>query len=196
MPFFRFGYFLTVQWGFWSFLFSIVQQWGPGKNIFVRAIWYCINRLFFKSLFPFYGVKRVLLRAFGAKIGKGLILKPYVSIKYPWKLEVGDHVWIGEEVWIDNLAKITLGNNACLSQGALLLCGNHNYKKASFDLLVREILLEEGAWVGAKALVCPGVRMASHSILTAGSTATNSLEAYWIYQGNPAQKLRQREIKA
>lgn len=135
------------------------------------------------------------MRLFGAKIGKGLVIKPHVSIKYPWLLEIGDHVWIGEHAWIDNLAKVTLKNNSCVSQGALLLCGNHNYKKSTFDLIVREITLEEGSWAGARSLVCPGVRMGSHSLLTAGSVATSSLDPYWIYQGNPAVKVKKREIK-
>ena len=168
----------------------------PGKPLLTRAVWFGVNSLFFKSFFPFYGFKRLLLRLFGAKVGTGVIIKPHVSIKYPWKLRIGKNVWIGEQVWIDNLALVTLGDNSCLSQGALILCGNHNYKKSSFDLLVGEITIEEGAWVGAKATVCPGVKMGSHSLLTVGSVATTNLEDYWVYQGNPATKLRIREIKA
>ncbi len=170
--------------------------YNPGRSIAIRALWYIINLVFFKSFFPFYGAKRMLLKCFGAEVGKGVIIKPHVSIKYPWKLILMNHVWIGEEVWIDNLEKVTLGNNVCLSQGAMILCGNHNYKKSSFDLIVGEIIIEDGAWVGAKAIVCPGVKMGSHSLLTVGSVATSNLESYWIYQGNPAQKVRVREIKA
>lgn len=169
--------------------------YSPGRSVFVRAIWYFTNGIFFKSAFPFYGTKRFLLRLFGAKVGKGLVIKPHVSIKYPWKLQLGNYVWIGEAVWIDNLANVQLGNNVCLSQGALLLCGNHNYKKSGFDLVVREIVIEDGAWIGAKAIVCPGVKMGTHSMLTVGSVATTTAEPYWIYQGNPAQKLKLREIK-
>lgn len=169
--------------------------YSPGRSVPVRAFWYLTNGLFFKSSFPFYGTKRFLLRLFGAKVGRGLIIKPHVSIKYPWKLQIGDHVWIGEEVWIDNLANVSLGSNSCLSQGALLICGNHNYKKSSFDLVVRDIVIEEGAWIGAKAIVCPGVKAGAHSLLTVGSVATTALDPYWIYQGNPAEKLRLREIK-
>lgn len=132
---------------------------------------------------------------FGASVGRGVVIKPHVTIKYPWKLVIGNHVWIGEQVWIDNLARVTLKDNSCVSQGALLLCGNHNYKRTTFDLIIGEIVLEEGAWAGAKTVVCPGVKLGSHSLLTVGSIATHSLEPYWIYQGNPAQKLKPREIK-
>jgi putative colanic acid biosynthesis acetyltransferase WcaF len=162
----------------------------------VRSIWYLVNLVFFRSAFPFYGTKRSLLRMFGAKVGKGVVIKPHVSIKYPWKLELGDHVWIGEQAWIDNLATVRLKDNSCVSQGALLLCGNHNYRKRAFDLIVLEITLEEGAWAGARSIVCGGVTLGSHSLLTVGSVATMYLEPYWIYQGNPAQKLKPREISS
>lgn len=177
-------------------LSSFDNSWyNPGGGLLKNTAWYFVSSCFFKSAFPFYGFKRFLLRLFGASIGKDVVIKPHVTIKYPWKLVVGDHVWIGEQVWIDNLAKVTLKNNSCVSQGALLLCGNHNYKRTTFDLIIGEITLEEGAWAGAKTVVCPGVRLGSHSLLTVGSVATHSLEEFWIYQGNPAQKLKRREIK-
>lgn len=178
-------------------LSSFNNDWyKPGRSLITRALWYLINITFFRSFIPFYGWKRFLLRLFGAKIGKGVIIKPHVSIKYPWHLIIGNHVWIGEGVWIDNLAKVTLKDNTCVSQGALLLCGNHNYKKSTFDLVVGDITLEEGAWAGAKTVICPGVKMGANTLLTVGSVATSSLEANWIYQGNPAQKLKTRELRS
>lgn len=144
---------------------------------------------------PFSGSRKFILRIFGAKIGKGVVIKPSVNVKYPWKLEIGDYVWIGEHVWIDNLSKVTIQSNVCISQGALLLCGNHNYKKSTFDLIIGEIKLEEGVWIGAKAIVTPRIVCFSHAILTAGSVATSNLQAYGIYQGNPAVLIRQREIQ-
>ena len=107
---------------------------------------------------------------------------------------IGDNCWIGEDVWIDNLAKVTIGNHVCLSQGSYLLTGSHNYKKETFDLLLGEIVLEDGVWIGAKATVCPGVTCKSHSILAVGSIATKDLEEYGVYQGNPAVWKRKREI--
>ena len=166
----------------------------PGGRLKI-LLWYFVNTLFFiNPLNPFSGLKIVLLKLFGAKIGKGVHIKPGVHIKYPWLLEIGNHVWIGENVWIDNLAKVTIKNHVCISQGAMLLCGNHNYKKATFDLIVGEIVLEEGAWVGANSVVCPGVTLNSHAILAVGSVATNDLESYTINQGNPATKIRERKF--
>lgn len=166
----------------------------PGSKIKI-LIWYYINIIFIiNTLNPLSNVKVFLLRLFGAKIGKGVFIKPGVSVKYPWLLEIGNHVWIGENVWIDNLAKVTIKDNVCISQGAMLLCGNHNYKKTTFDLIVGEIHLAEGSWVGAQAVVCPGVKLESHAILSVGSIATNNLDTYCIYQGNPAIKIRERVI--
>ncbi|MFT3932745.1 MAG: WcaF family extracellular polysaccharide biosynthesis acetyltransferase [Chitinophagaceae bacterium] len=167
---------------------------GAGK--LKQLLWYFINVLFFiNPLNPFSSIKRMLLKSFGAKLGEGVLIKPSVNIKYPWKLVIGNHCWIGEGVWIDNLAKVTLGNNVCLSQGAMLLTGNHNYKKASFDLVLGEILLDDGVWIGAKAMVCPGITCASHAVLSAQSVATRNLESYTIYQGNPAIAIKKREIE-
>lgn len=129
---------------------------------------------------------------FGTKIGKGCVVKPCVNIKYPWKLSVGDHTWIGENVWIDNLSMVKIGSNCCISQGAFILTGNHDYSSKKFDLIVRDVSIEDGAWLGAKATLCPGVTMKSHSVLTVGSVATADLEAWSIYQGNPAVKVKER----
>jgi putative colanic acid biosynthesis acetyltransferase WcaF len=166
----------------------------PGAGALRRFVWYCINAVWINSAFPISGFKIFLLRFFGAKIGKNVFIKPHVNIKYPWKLVVGDNVWIGEYSWIDNLGNVTIGNNVCLSQGAFILCGNHNYKSLSFDLMVGDITLEDGVWIGAKAVVCPGITCRSHSVLSVSSVATSDLEAYSIYQGNPAKKIRERVI--
>lgn len=174
---------------------SFNNDWYNPGGILKRTAWYFINVFFFiNPLVPFYGVKRSLLKLFGAKIGERLIIKPGVNIKYPWFLTCGDYVSIGENVWIDNLTNVYLGNHTTISQGAMLLTGNHNYKSTSFDLMVGEITLEEGSWVGAQSVVCPGVTLHSHSILSVASVAASNLLEYSIYQGNPAVKVKDRNI--
>lgn len=171
------------------------RDYSPGSNPFTRTVWYFTNILFFMNpLNPVSSVKVLLLRLFGAHVGKGVNIKPSVNIKYPWKLSIGDYAWIGEKVWIDNLAKVTIGAHCCISQGAMLLCGNHNYKHTTFDLIIGEITLEEGVWIGTNAIVCPGVTCSSHSVLTVSSVATRVLEPYAVYQGNPAVKVKDRVI--
>lgn len=171
--------------------------YNPGRNVCIRLIWFFINVLFFiNPLNPFSFMKIVFLRMFGAKVGHGVVIKPSVNIKYPWNLHIGDNVWIGEKVWIDNLGRVTIESNVCISQGAMLLCGNHSYKKQTFDLIVKDIKLEEGCWVGAQAVVCPGVTLHSHSVLGVNSVANRSLEAYTVYQGNPISKVRKRIVES
>lgn len=142
---------------------------------------------------PSSAVLVFLLRLFGAKIGKDVRIKPYIYVHYPWKLVVGDHSWLAE-CRIENLAEVTIGKNVCISQQAMLLTGNHDYKKTGFDLITKAIILADGVWIGAQATVCPGITAHSHAVLTVGSIATKDLEAYAIYQGNPAVKLKDRVI--
>ena len=175
---------------------SFSNDWYQPGNPVKRFFWYFFNVFFLLNpLNPFSGLKKFVLRLFGAKIGKGTLIKPRVNVKYPWNLIVGKNVWIGEQVWIDNLEQVNIGDNVCISQGAMLLCGNHNYKKVSFDLIVKPIVLEEGVWIGAKAIVCPGITCSSHALLTVNSVATTNLEPYSVYQGNPAIKMKDRIIR-
>ena len=167
-----------------------------GGSRLKRLTWFYINACIFNnSLFPINQLKIFLLKLFGAKVGRAVVIKPCVNIKYPWNLSIGSYSWIGENVWIDSLVNISLGNHVCISQGAYLLTGNHDFKKISFDLIVKKIVVEDGVWIGARSIVCPGLTCYSHSLLTAGSVATKDLEAYTIYQGNPAIKVKERIIE-
>lgn len=167
----------------------------PGKNIIIRILWYFSNIFFVMNpLNPVNSIKIFVLKLFGAKIGKRVVIKPSVNIKYPWLLEIGDNTWIGEKVWIDNLGEVKIGANVSISQGAMLLCGNHDYKKSSFDLIVGNINIEDGVWIGAMSIVTPGTICKSHSVLAVNSVSGKILEEYTIYKGNPAQAIRKREI--
>ena len=171
------------------------KDYDAGASTFKIVCWYFVSTLFFRSgLIPFSTVLVFLLKIFGCKAGKDIRVKPFVNIKYPWKLVIGDHTWVGEGCSLENLAEVRLGSNVCLSQGSSLITGNHDYTKVLFDLFVKPIDIEDGAWIGSKAVVCPGVVVASHAILTAGSVATKNMDSYSIYQGNPAVIVREREI--
>jgi putative colanic acid biosynthesis acetyltransferase WcaF len=171
------------------------SSYSPGSSGLKRLLWFYVNTMFINCAWmPVSSIKVSLLRLFGARIGNDVVIKPNVNIKYPWFLSIGNSVWIGEEVWIDNLTEVSISDNCCLSQGAMLLTGNHNFTLPTFDLIVQKIVLEEGAWVGAKAVVCPGITCKSHSVLAVGSVATKDLEANGIYQGNPATFVKERII--
>ena len=164
----------------------------PGSFV-KRIFWLLVSRLIFESRVPYPSFfKRRLLQIFGAKIGAGVVIKPSVKIKYPWFLCVGDHTWLGEKIWIDNLVRVSIGSHCCVSQGAVLLTGNHNYRSKCFDLMVEPIVLKDGVWVGAQTVVCPGVVMEECSVLVVGAVATANCKSYAIYQGNPAQFKKNR----
>lgn len=171
------------------------KDWTPGASALKVFLWYFVNALIFRSgIIPFSVILVAILRLFGAKIGKDVRIKPFIHIKYPWRLTLGDHSWLAE-CYIENLAPVIIGKNVCVSQQAMLLTGNHNFKKSTFDLMVDGITLEDGVWIGARATVCPGVICKSHSVLAVNSVATKDLNEYSIYQGNPAVRVRDRVIE-
>jgi putative colanic acid biosynthesis acetyltransferase WcaF len=164
-----------------------------GAGVVKESLWLLLS-LFLFQLCPvsLSALKRTTLRAFGAKIGQGVVIKPQVKVTFPWKLEVGDHVWLGEECWLLNLEKIVIKSNVCISQRAFLCTGSHNYKLSTFDLITKPISVGDGAWIGAGAWVGPGVKVGNGAVLTACSVATIDLEAGGIYKGNPAVLVRKR----
>jgi putative colanic acid biosynthesis acetyltransferase WcaF len=171
------------------------NSWYYPGSFLKRFFWHIFSNTFINSTLPVpMKIKIQILRLFGAKVGHNVTIKPSVNIKYPWFLIIEDNVWIGEKVWIDNFVDVLIEDNVCISQGALLLTGNHNYSKETFDLMPAKIVLEKGAWVGAKTVVCPGITLKSHAVLAVGSVATRDLKAYGIYQGNPAAFVRERKI--
>ncbi|RZK51492.1 MAG: colanic acid biosynthesis acetyltransferase WcaF [Pedobacter sp.] len=170
------------------------KGFSAGASSIKVALWYFTSMFFFRSgLIPFSSILVWILRLFGAEIGKDVRIKPYIHIYYPWKLIVGDYSWLAA-CYIENLDFVTIGANVCVSQQAMLLTGNHDYKSVDFDLITKPITLENGVWIGTKATVCPGITAHSHAVLTVGSIATKDLEAYNIYQGNPAVKVKDRII--
>lgn len=166
---------------------------GAGK--LKQFAWYFINILFLKnSLNVSSGLKIFLLKLFGAKVGKGVVIKPCINIKYPWKLEIGNYSWIGEEVWIDNLSCVTIGDSVTLSQGAMILTGSHDHTKETFDFISFPVTLRDGSWIGARAVVYGGVTCGTHSILGINAVAETDLQPYTIYKGNPAVPVLKRVI--
>jgi putative colanic acid biosynthesis acetyltransferase WcaF len=166
-----------------------------GAGAFKEVLWLVVNLVLFQLCpFSLSWLKSGILRAFGAEIGTGVVIKPRVKVTFPWKLSVGDHVWLGEESWLLNLDKIEIGDNVCISQRAFLCTGSHDYKRPTFDLMTKPIVVEDGAWLGAACWVGPGVTVGSHTVLTAGSVTTKDLEPWGVYQGNPVTFVRRREM--
>jgi putative colanic acid biosynthesis acetyltransferase WcaF len=166
-----------------------------GRSLFVRTIWHFVGFPNVRCYWlPISGVKVLVLRLFGAQIGKGAYFKPGLKVKFPWYLTLGDYCWIGEDVWIDNLTQVTIGSHVCLSQGAYLCTGNHDWTTRNMKLFARPIVLQDGCWVGAKTVVCPGVVVGAGAILAAGSVAAKNIPTLEVWAGNPARYLRNRLI--
>ena len=178
-----------------------LSQYSPGKfergaGLFKEGLWLIASLLLFRLCpFSFSAPKRIVLGWFGARIGRNVTIKPQVKITFPWKLTTGDNVWLGEECWLLNLERITLGNNVCVSQRRLSLHGQSQLQALStFDLITKPIQVGDGAWIGAGAWVGPGVEMGTGSVLAAGSVTTKNLESGGIYRGNPAVLVKPRVI--
>jgi len=144
------------------------------KNIIKNTIWYFVNNLLFNSLFPFSQAKILILKIFGAKIGKNVIIKEYVKIKFPSNLIIGDNVWIGEGVWIDNIAIVEIGNNCCISQNVYFCTGNHNSKLETFELIEESIVVEKNSWIASRSTIGPGVKIHEGTFVKIGSIVTKS----------------------
>jgi len=165
----------------------------PGKSAVIRILWYLVSLTVFESgWFPFYGLKRWLLRSFGAAVGSAVIIKPHVRIKYPWHCRIGDQCWVGEKVWIDNLAAVHLGDDVCLSQGVYLCTGSHDHRRLTFDLIVKPIVIESAVWVAARAVVLPGVTIRRGAVVAAGSVVTEDVPAGAIVGGSPCRVIGER----
>jgi putative colanic acid biosynthesis acetyltransferase WcaF len=170
--------------------------YSSGRSLPVEALWFFFGLPFLRCrLLTSSYVRSCILRLFGASVGRGVVLKPGVRVKNPWLLSIGANSWIGEDAWIDNLVPVTIGANVCVSQGAYLCTGNHDWSDPAFGLRTRPIVLEDGSWVGARAVVCPGVKIEKCGVAAAGSVVTNSIPAYEIHAGNPARFIRRREIR-
>lgn len=148
---------------------------GAGK--LKEISWYLVKMIFFLTAFPFPGyVKIFLLRGFGAKVGENVIIKPRVNIHFPWKLEIGNNAWIGEEVFILNFEKLIIGNNVCISQRAFLCGGNHDFRNPSMPFRNGPITLQDGCWIGANCFIGPNVTVGVDSVVTVGSVITSNVE--------------------
>jgi putative colanic acid biosynthesis acetyltransferase WcaF len=178
-------------------LASFANGWyHPGRPAWLRAAWFAVGLPLLRcGWIPSSSFRVRLLRLFGAALGPGMVIKPGVRIKHPWLLAAGRNCWLGEDAWIDNLASVTLGDNVCISQGSYLCTGNHDWSDPAFGLIVRPITLRDGAWAGARSVLCPGVELGEGAIAAAGSVVVRNIPAWEIHAGNPAALIRRRALR-
>lgn len=157
-----------------------------GASKLKEICWYFVKMLFFLTAFPYPKAFKVkLLKLFGAQVGKGVVIKPRVNIHFPWKLSIGDHVWIGEEAFILNFEPITIESHVCISQRAFLCGGNHDYRIPNMPYRNGPITLESGSWVGACSFIGPNVTVGTDAVITVGSVVTSNVEPNTVTRISP-----------
>lgn len=161
--------------------YNINNKFDRGSSFIKECLWYFFSYFFFASSIPGSKWRCLSLRIFGARIGNNVIFKTRIIIKFPWRLVIGNNSWIGEGVWIDNLAPVIIGNNVCISQGAYLCTGNHDWNSAYFELITKGIIINDKCWVAAKAILTPGTIFEEGAILGTGAVGKGKLKAWTIY---------------
>ena len=166
-----------------------------GRSSFIVQLWWCVqSSLFTWSPQLMYSWRAFLLRLFGAKIGKGVIIRPSVRITYPWKVSIGDYSWIGDDVVLYSLGHISIGSNSVVSQKSYLCTGSHDYDSQTFDIYAKPITIGNGCWLATDVFVAPGITIEDGCVVGARSSVFHSLPTYSICRGNPAIKIRDRDI--
>ena len=164
-----------------------------GRSSIIVQLWWFVDFFFFKlSPQVMYGWRRFLLRLFGAKIGKGVIIRPTVTITYPWKVTIGDFSWVGDDVVLYSLGEIEIGSNVVISQKSYLCTGSHYYDRENFDIYAKEIKIENECWLATDVYVAPGVTIGKGTVVGARSSVFKDLPSGKVCIGSPAKSMKNR----
>jgi putative colanic acid biosynthesis acetyltransferase WcaF len=148
-----------------------------GRSLPWQLLWVVTSRTVFQAWWLPARLRPKILRYFGAEIGEGVLIRERVRVHWPWKLRIGAHSWIGEGAWLLNLEPITIGHDVCVSQEALLCTGSHDRHDPAFGYDNGPIVVEDGAWVAARAIVLRGVVVGAGAVIPAGQTVSASIPA-------------------
>ncbi len=164
-----------------------------GRSSLIVQLWWLVQATLFAWSPQFlYGWRRFLLRLFGAKIGKDVIIRPTVRVQYPWKVKIGDFSWIGDDVVLYSLGEITIGSNTVISQKSYLCTGSHDYLSDAFDIYAKPIVIGNKVWVATDVYVAPGVIIEDEVVVGARSSVFKDLKEGNIYVGSPAKFIKKR----
>ena len=167
-----------------------------GRNTFVVQLWWLIQSILFRTSPQFlYGWRIFLLRLFGAKIGKKVIIRPSVKITYPWKLTIGDYSWIGDDVNLYTLGEIDIGNNVVISQRSYLCTGSHDYLQTNFPIYQKPIKIHDQVWIATDVFIAPGVIIEEGSLIGARSSVFKNIPSNKICTGSPVKIIRVRILQ-
>jgi len=168
-----------------------------GRSAWIVQLWWLIQDTLFRWSPQFlYGWRRFLLRLFGAKIGRGVLIRPTTRITYPWKINIGDYSWIGDDVVLYSLGNIEIGSHTVISQKSYLCTGSHDFTRPTFDIFARPIKIGTQVWIASDVFIAPGVMIGDGTVVGARSTVYNDLPAGKICYGNPAVVIKSREFQS
>ncbi|MBC7394632.1 MULTISPECIES: putative colanic acid biosynthesis acetyltransferase [unclassified Variovorax] len=174
------------------------REGGPSfslSNRLFRALWNLTWALLASWTPPPFGAwRRFLLTLFGARMGVACDVRGTAKVWYPPHLQMADRSLLADRVNCYNMAPISLGERALVSQGAHLCAGSHDIRTRDFQLIAKPIHIGADVWVAAEAFVGPGVEIGEGSVLGARAVAFKSLEPWGVYAGNPAQFVKRRVI--
>ncbi|MEL6944080.1 MAG: putative colanic acid biosynthesis acetyltransferase [Bacteroidota bacterium] len=164
-----------------------------GRPGWYVQLWWLVQSLLFKPSPQFmFGWRRWLLKAFGAKIAKGVRLRPSMHTQFPWKVSIGENSWIGDEVVLYSLGEIEIGKDVVISQRSYICTGSHDYNKEGFDIYAQKITIEDECWLATDVYVAPNITIGRGTVVGARSSVFNDLPAGIIAIGSPAKKIKDR----
>ena len=172
--------------------FNLPQNF-RGRSVLIVQLWWFTDFCFFKpSPQILYGWRRFLLRLFGAKIGKKVIIRPSATITYPWKVTIGDYSWIGDNAELYSLGEIEIGNNVVISQKSYLCAASHDYTKEDFPIWAKKITIEDECWLATDVYVAPGITIGKGTVVGARSSVFKNLPPGKVCVGSPAKPIKDR----
>lgn len=172
--------------------FRVPKNFRGRKGWFVQ-LWWLVEATFFRRSFQsMNGWRCFLLRLFGAKIGKKVVIRSTVQTQYPWKVTIGDYSWIGDYVHLYSLGEIIIGSNVVVSQKSYLCAGSHDYRLIDFPITNSPIVIENECWLAADVFVAPGIVIGKGSVIGARSSVFKSIPAGKVCSGTPAKIIKDR----
>ena len=173
----------------WVDLRQYDQSWfDRGRPSWYILFWWLVQAIAFPiSLHNAHRWRCWLLRRFGATIGREVKIRPTARFTYPWKINIGDYSWIGDDVVLYSLEQITIGCHSVISQKSYLCTGSHDFRDSTFALQVNPISIGNGVWIATDCFIGPGVEIGSNAIIGTRSSVFNDIPAAQVAWGTPCR---------
>ena len=176
-------------------LFRLPENFRGRSGVYVQ-LWWLVQSLLFKPLPQIcYPLRRSILRAFGARVGKGVRIRPGVVVTFPWKVTIGQNSWIGDNVTLYSLGDIHIGHNTVVSQNSYVCAADHDYSDPTFPIRARPVRIEDEVWIASDVWVGPGVTIGNGAVVGARSTVTKDLPGAMVCAGSPCKPIKPRMLR-